>query len=184
MTDSTLQEYVNKLQTIREKYKGNNLLYKKIKRACERFERCKPVNKHTYQQLAKLTAKIDFKCRFEKGKCREHRTVRCCCSNCAFYFGYLGTMFMNYYSDIEDIEEQILYYVKKYTLRNGFWRRNKGCILPREMRSATCLTYNCCHHLTNEEKLLLDLISWKGYRLAYISRIIKMLTDYFLYRKV
>lgn len=91
-------------------------------------------------KLKMLTDSIDFKCNFnENGQCRENRVdwasghPACCCKDCARSTGYLDIMFEN------EIDE----YAKSFNAKTGFWRKGKGCILPRKKRSPTCVTFTC-----------------------------------------
>lgn len=90
--------------------------------------------------LKKLTDSIDFGCKFIDGKCQDARKMEwvgnhpaCCCKDCAFAAGYHDIM----------LEKDIVSYAKKFTSKAGFWRKGKGCILPRKMRSITCVAYSC-----------------------------------------
>lgn len=102
-----------------------------------------------YRVAARQTAKIDFGCDFVNGKCKEQRSKprskweegdwrrgeMACCSQCASTRGYLAGIPAG----------SVEYYMRRFNLRTGFWRAGKGCILPRERRSPTCLTFNCMH---------------------------------------
>jgi hypothetical protein len=91
------------------------------------------------ENLKRLTGRIDFGCKFDKnGKCNAKNTSyknerMCCCTDCAFKIGYLNLIY----------EKDVYYYTKKYNKKTGFWRKGKGCILDRHMRSNTCVTYVC-----------------------------------------
>jgi len=83
--------------------------------------------------------KVDFKCDFDaQGLCREERKFRnprvgCCCKDCGVSFGFLRA--------IPKTAQQL--YQKRYDPALGFWRPDKGCILPRVFRSQTCLHHYC-----------------------------------------
>jgi len=47
---------------------------------------------------------------------------------------------------------------KHFEPKIGFWRPGKGCILPRENRSITCLTHSCEDTVTKDNKLIQLLI--------------------------
>lgn len=94
------------------------------------------------KRLKGETALLNFKCEFIDGKCitsREHPEwglvkCGCCCSMCASAKGYL---YDRYPKEDKPIYDDL------FDLNLGFWRKGKGCILPREMRSVTCLRYFC-----------------------------------------
>ena len=87
--------------------------------------------------LKALTSAIDFDCGFnDEGRCRQYRqtdSIKCCCNNCYSANGHLEKV------QLTDIPKIAIHFRKKV----GFWRPGKGCILPRELRSATCVTYLC-----------------------------------------
>ena len=178
------------MEEIANKYKNRKLLYQKLQKAINIFKRCKTTNPQTYKELANLTAKIDYGCSFEDGGCRRYRAeyyskkkkAMCFCSECASSFGYFIKIFFNNYNDKHYIEKELLYYTKKYSINTGFWRKGKGCILPRCRRSGTCLSYNCSDRLTKEERLIHTLL-YSDKHIDYIDTLIHMLKDYFLYRK-
>jgi hypothetical protein len=91
--------------------------------------------------LKKLSASLDFGCRFDKnGKCNSNpewvdNHPACCCRDCFRSAGYLDTV----------LEEDIVKYSRKFSIKTGFWRKGKGCILPRKMRSAVCVAFSCKH---------------------------------------
>lgn len=92
---------------------------------------------NAFRKLKGFTKYIDFNCQInEDGGCKELTlSTRCCCSNCHDNAGFFRIM----------IDKDISAYAKKFT-KLGFYRESKGCILPREMRSTTCLTTHCNHH--------------------------------------
>jgi hypothetical protein len=90
--------------------------------------------------LKKLTGSISFGCEFIDGKCQDTRKMEwvgnhpaCCCKDCGRSAGYLDII----------LEKDIALYARKFTSKAGFWRKGKGCILPRKMRSIVCVTYAC-----------------------------------------
>ena len=176
------EEQIKKMSEIVEKYKDKPLLYKKLGRMRQRFKGCRTINQETHKELANLTAKINFRCYFENGKCVANRTEMCCCSTCNSSVGHFNTVFFKPFDNKQFIEEEMLYYAKKYRISTGFWRKGEGCILPRHKRSSTCLTYHCSNQLTNEEKLLINVIRNYEPHPPYIRGIIGMLKNYFLYR--
>lgn len=112
-----------------------------------------------YQKLAGLTELIDYKCNFDRNgmckvyiakrdMCRTGRETMCCCHSCERTIGYLNTIpsewgILTQYAELFDEE-------------TGFWRKGKGCILPRKLRSNTCLRYHCLdEELTSTQRLLM-----------------------------
>jgi hypothetical protein len=79
---------------------------------------------------------IDFQCRInpEDGGCKETpSSKKCCCHDCLMNVGYFRIMF----------EHDVAYYSRRFSVKTGFWRKGKGCILPHHKRSIICLTHNC-----------------------------------------
>ena len=186
--DKFKQDELHKiLNNIVEKYKDKPRLYPKMKLITERLEHCSPVKKEPYNELAKLTSKIHYDCGFTEGKCKAERSEMCCCDSCVRAVGHFRLRFFRVYDNIEYIERELLYYVRKYSNKTGFWRKGKGCILPRERRSITCLGYNCNQRFTKEEHLVVDLLRnyehiTKHQTPSYLKIIIHMLKDHFLYK--
>ncbi len=105
-------------------------------------------------KLAELSARTDFsKCAFDaEGLCAQRRKWRadrphyvhppvqassscgCCCAGCASASGYFSTAPAN-------ISKAKL--AKLFDPVLGFYRPKTGCVLPREHRSSTCLSYSC-----------------------------------------
>jgi hypothetical protein len=73
-------------------------------------------------------------CEVPKGKEYMHRM--CCCKCCYESLGYLNS---NRFLFSEDIPT----YEKLFKRKIGFWRRGKGCVLPRKLRSKTCQGFVC-----------------------------------------
>ena len=103
-----------------------------------------------WYKLATMTRGIEYGCRFgrqirndstnEQIKCaaqREHSYTdgKCCCSSCGTNLGYLKF--------IQDDLKVVKRIASLFQLENGFWRENKGCILPRKYRSAVCIGFRC-----------------------------------------
>jgi hypothetical protein len=89
-----------------------------------------------YQKVARETSKIDYNCQFKEGHCKRIlNTVEDmnCCVGCASHKGYLVGIPPN----------SIPSYVRMWNGKTGFWRKGKGCILPRSKRSLTCLEFHC-----------------------------------------
>jgi hypothetical protein len=110
--------------------------------------------------LAEATDTIDYGCDFNKsGLCKRKRRDRksskmCCCAGCYYTMGYLDEIPINL-ADISKI-------AKHFTIedKQGFWRKDSGCILPRKYRSNVCLTYNC-YSLSPEDRFLIRLLDKK-----------------------
>jgi len=103
-----------------------------------------------WYKLAAMTRNIDYGCRFGKqikngvqdkqatcSKQREYNTTdeMCCCSSCNTKLGYLKF--------IQNDPKVIKRIAGLFQPKTGFWRKGKGCILPRKYRSAVCLGYRC-----------------------------------------
>jgi len=105
----------------------------------------------TYGNYAELTELIDYKCDFKDGACKSHQNSQCCCSRCGQTVGYHHVL---------PCDLDLLYmYAKNFTKETGFWRENKGCILPRRLRSAICLGAHCTTKLSKTENLLITLLN-------------------------
>ena len=94
---------------------------------------------------------IDYECEFDHTNlCRVYRRYRddkyhgkafaksdkgpmCCCNKCAESRGYLRVMTLR----------QLPVYAEHWNDVTGFWLKDKGCMLPRDLRSGTCLGYAC-----------------------------------------
>lgn len=114
-----------------------------------------------YKKYARLTELIDYKCDFdESGICVERRRHKgtnemCCCSGCATTVGWNPVL--------PKAKKDLKILAKFYSRKTGYWRSGKGCMLPRDLRSSTCLTHKCGHKLNEcEENLLLALHSKAG----------------------
>jgi hypothetical protein len=99
-----------------------------------------------FKKFKKLTSLINYKCNFKNGTCKRGYSNMCCCEACSRAVGYLYTIL---YSDIQT-------YAKLYNTKTGFWRTD-GCVLPRELRSYTCLGFNC-GNVTEHERELINII--------------------------
>jgi len=88
-------------------------------------------------EIAILSSLMEFPCKIQDGKCAgKKRTPKCCCVNCATCIGHFEKVWPN---DLDTLRE----YAKRFTIENGFWRPEQGCVLPRHMRSLTCAFYIC-----------------------------------------
>lgn len=115
-----------------------------------------------YRELAELTTHIDYGCKFDShGRCKNYeytppeQSTMCCCNSCFYNMGYLkhlptGGWTANPKYKLRDLDVYARHFSEKVIkkLRNGdrpigFWRPNKGCVLPRGYRSQVCLDYTC-----------------------------------------
>lgn len=112
------------------------------------------------ETLRKLTKYIDFGCAFVDGMCKGARAKltnnkrkidlpmrMCCCGGCAYTKGYLRGFVL---------ESNLETYNKLYKDKIGFWRPRGGCSLPRELRSSTCLYFNCSNQDISNMRRVLD----------------------------
>lgn len=112
--------------------------------------------------LRELTERIDFGCNFGLIKthlCHKYEKpnnpkdkAMCCCINCADSFGYLKIIPIN----------QLKYYVRNFNEKTGFWREGKGCILPRNRRSNTCVTFACYELFDRNSKNYKERLNLRG----------------------
>jgi len=66
---------------------------------------------------------------------RLNTRIMCCCSSCHRTVGWAY-----YFPKDDKILRRMARYFNDLT---GFWRPEKGCVLPRKYRSPTCVTYAC-----------------------------------------
>jgi hypothetical protein len=119
---------------------------------------------------------VKFECGFdEAGLCRNYRSRRtsgqytlqnpigsskCCCGGCANATGYLQHFA---FSDVAT-------YASLFDENDGFWRAGTGCILPRELRSPTCVRHYCLRYdkndkivrLSRREEIILYMVDHLG----------------------
>jgi len=97
-----------------------------------------------WYKLANMTNEINYGCDFHSGTCIQTRNRQergsstnpmCCCKWCSNEVGYLDF--------IQNDPKVISTIAGYFRAKVGFWRKGKGCILPRKYRSATCLGYRC-----------------------------------------
>lgn len=84
-----------------------------------------------------VTRDFNYPCKFNKvGKCTTTLlSLGCGCEDCAYKFGHIR--------HIRYAQFTINKYAALFNQTTGFWRSNKGCILPHNMRSIKCLTRIC-----------------------------------------
>jgi len=88
------------------------------------------------RERKEVTKCIDYGCELCAHKNSQAKRAKFrCCTNCASNFGYQGESVMNL--------QKIKLLMRSYDKKLGFWREGKGCILPREYRSITCLAFGC-----------------------------------------
>lgn len=113
------------------------------------------VIKTLYEQVKssiKLTEFIPFSCDFDaRGLCVNHRTnsinnKMCCCMDCYQSVGYLRR-------GLPILKEDFKTYNELFLKGTGFWRKDGGCSLPRELRSPICVYYLCWHENDGRQKL-------------------------------
>jgi hypothetical protein len=101
------------------------------------FESSSKCKLQDFRDLKSLVQFIDFDCKINgEGGCKFYPSSKrglCCCHDCRGSVGYFHLM----------LDKDFGYYSKKFSAKTGFWRKNKGCVLPHKMRSVTCLTYHC-----------------------------------------
>ena len=85
------------------------------------------------------TSEINFDCRITEKGCKSgsNRGPMCCCTGCSWNSGYLirGNNLI--------LDTDLPRYKEAWDEITGFWREKIGCILPRELRSTTCLLHYC-----------------------------------------
>lgn len=130
-----------------------------------------------YEKLAELTAKIDYSCNFDKlGRCRidVEKTSEVsdmgCCKYCSDNLGYLMSIHESHISILS----------KNFNTETGFWRKKKGCILPRKYRSPLCLDYICKNNIIPRDYLLLKSIYYGPMKSEYFifNNVIKTETQH------
>ncbi len=99
-----------------------------------------------YKELKDATGQINFTCFDEGKKChgrlKKDPNHMCCCQGCHSSLGYFEDDLI-FEKDFETYNSLFVYDEKDWRNSTGFWRKGKGCALPRELRSKTCVTY-CC----------------------------------------
>ena len=110
----------------------------------------------TYRALAKQTEGIDFDCGDGEDYCRYLNIMpEGCCSSCVDTCGHWQRE--EHLMD-EDSARKMAEYCD---FRDGFCRDDRGCIIPRELRSPVCLYHICSDaKMTEAEKELLRKIEF------------------------
>jgi hypothetical protein len=110
----------------------------------------------TYRKLAKQTETIDYDCDFHDGICHGLALgASGCCMHCASAFGY-------WHKEGGAIDEDTLRRTAEFfDERTGFLREGAGCIIPRELRSPTCLYIFCSDaKMSGQDRALLYRIQF------------------------
>jgi hypothetical protein len=109
-----------------------------------------------YRKLARDTERIDYDCDFRDGICRSLASGgHGCCMKCAGGFGYWAK---EGGAVDDDTARRMAEYFEEKT---GFLREGTGCILPRELRSPTCLYIHCSDaKMSGDERVLLYKIQY------------------------
>ena len=141
------------MRYVKFKEKINNRIDKKILN----LEKSKIYDR--IKELKNKTKDINYGCDFDENDiCNKYKKwglmfnkihPKCCCSLCSVNIGYLD--------DIQN-DKDLRYYAKLFHPINGFWRKDKGCILDRSMRSRTCLFHFCANSNMSKELNKLRLI--------------------------
>ena len=114
-----------------------------------------------------ITKHFNFPCNFDKyGRCIKSVDSMCCCRYCATVIGYIHNIRPN--NSVENKLDAIKKYADLYNITTGFWNKDKGCVLPHDMRSTTCIGF-VCHHAHDEFKTL------NGKK---ITQFLKLLKEY------
>jgi hypothetical protein len=110
---------------------------------------------------------IHFDCGFKNNNCIaykpfinsniQHNQIMCCCENCKNMKGY--------FRKTEEAFESFSIVKNSFNKNTGFWRKNIGCVLPREFRSFICnfhVCYQLREKLSEEEYKLLSILRDHG----------------------
>jgi len=144
------------------------------------------VSRTLLADIKQATGAIRLDCDFQNNGCRAARSVGgldlgtknipCCCGHCHREWGYLRAINMD--------ELHFPYLADYWSVKTGFWRKGKGCILPRRLRSSTCVFYACydtMEHMKNgatvvnveyEKLQVLSSLYWMAIRLPQFSAFV------------
>lgn len=112
-----------------------------------------------------ITKHFIYPCNFDKyGRCSVHRGPMCCCANCGINVGYLDKI--RPVGNVKQVSEIIKKYARLYNRETGFWRKSKGCALPRNMRSATCVGFIC----SERRKKFTFVNGWDAINFLYLLK--------------
>jgi hypothetical protein len=114
-----------------------------------------------------ITEYFSYPCDFDKyGRCSIYKSPMGCCNNCAVNVGCLDNIRL--VGNVKQISEMTKKYARFYDGETGFWRKSKGCVLPRNMRSTGCVGFICF-----EGRKKFELINGKS-----ITRFLELLKNY------
>lgn len=132
-----------------------------------------------WYKLSTMTRNIDYGCHFgwksrndsvdDPPKCTKQRAdgetdEQCCCFSCGSNLGYLKF--------IQNDPKVIKRIARLFQPKIGFWRKNRGCVLPRKYRSAVCLGYRC------DPAKKYDIYGAKGMLVLFMDSIrVRQLSD-------
>ncbi len=104
-----------------------------------------------YRKLARQTEEVDYDCDFNNGVCQARAMGGYgCCWQCAGSFGYWRR------EERALDEETVKLMAELFDEGTGFLKEGEGCVLPREMRSPTCLYIYCSDEkMSGKDKELL-----------------------------
>ena len=98
------------------------------------------------EKIKRTSEVLNNKCEFKNNKCKMIRQLKtnkvdpysiynkgCCCGKCEDSGGYLKRITSN----------NVATYYESWKKGSGFLEEGKGCRLPRELRSKTCICYQC-----------------------------------------
>jgi len=105
-----------------------------------------------------FTEKIDYHCNIKGRGCFQSSNSRCCCDGCRHSVGFLKDM------SPEVVLKNLSTYAELFNSKTGYWRENEGCVLPRKLRSRTCLHYHCnFKDMKPEDKMYLSFLKDGNY---------------------
>ena len=99
------------------------------------------------EHLKALTGDIKFDCDFDCGGfCKKTRRMhkeygapkeeKNCCAGCETSGGF-------FHHNNVVTQDQKDFLIANFNGETGFWRKKKGCIVPRKWRSKICTSYTC-----------------------------------------
>ena len=110
-----------------------------------------------YMEILSSTENIDFECGFglNGGYCLGHKKAPTyCCASCGYNKGWLNQPLRSFgkITKVFGTNKTAEFFNEHFDNEIGFWRKDKGCILPRKYRSMTCIFCNCLRDLGEEGK--------------------------------
>jgi len=119
-----------------------------------------------YEEYAELTSLLDFGCSFKGDACAENglnlqrlkyykhkRRTATSAADKEFFSDTITKLYMaascclscrsavGHFNNVNGDTLTLL--AEKFDAKSGFWRKGRGCLLPRKLRSTTCLTHYC-----------------------------------------